>query len=656
MGSFGIFDKTKRKMIPLCIYPEYNESGEDIDENGSDVTLANPDDFPEEFFEKTIIMTIRLHEMGVYEEKEIVRFVIPKMLEALEAGEVLSGVSISCFDMAGIVFGENYAGWIYKGETKKRKEFLYRVPYQLLFYHSKKEDNYFICRKSDKLELKQNKVSVSNSHDKEYIIKNTKNIDLTEAEMGELKLAYYILFAYTKLQILLKMNKLGYAAFAEKMAEYFCDLTGKDKFISCAKQYFSLSVSKEDENNLVYENQPFKDFLVKLLRISKHSILLNSSYSDIIEWVEEKTDIKIDGQREYIDHFELVSHVADLLAAEEYYLYFLIREDAFHKTDLLIGKDKNISENNSNFTYDIIAFNEDLTDRYLEDMFVERKVREKLKRFYRVVGVEDMHTMMMNSIGNRVLDYSLFKNYYLSSVYSDDDMSIYDILQELLSRYDMPDLIKNASDSYMTLDEMYFSEFEVVNPIDRVILYADLIRQKKKLLYSFEAGDCFYIGIIEDDDETKERFIQCANDLAEMKEIENYVIYDSEDEDMFVNLLSGTNFTIAGECIRTQAELKERFYKENAENITEEEADKYLSRIAIKKSEIKICGADSYEDGEELEFSIRAENGEYFTNLDLLFQIQRYLTEKIDFEKVFDDNIWIAALRLSVNREKYYLF
>ena len=104
-----------------------------IDENGSDVTLANPDDFPEEFFEKTIIMTIRLYEMGVYEEKEIVRFVIPKMLEALEAGEVLSGVSISCFDMAGIVFGENYAGWIYKGETKKRKEFLYRVPYQLLF-------------------------------------------------------------------------------------------------------------------------------------------------------------------------------------------------------------------------------------------------------------------------------------------------------------------------------------------------------------------------------------------------------------------------------------------------------------------------------------------------------------------------------------------
>ena len=57
-----------------------------------------------------------------------------------------------------------------------------------------------------------------------------------------------------------------------------------------------------------------------------------------------------------------------------------------------------------------------------------------------------------------------------------------------------------------------------------------------------------------------------------------------------------------------------------------------------------------------MEFSIRAENGEYFTNLDLLFQIQRYLTEKIDFEKVFDDNIWIAALRLSVNREKYYLF
>lgn len=50
--------------------------------------------------------------MAVYEEKEIVRFIIPKILEALEAGEILSEVSISSFDIIGIVLGENYADWL----------------------------------------------------------------------------------------------------------------------------------------------------------------------------------------------------------------------------------------------------------------------------------------------------------------------------------------------------------------------------------------------------------------------------------------------------------------------------------------------------------------------------------------------------------------
>ena len=70
--------------------------------------------------------------------------------------------------------------------------------------------------------------------------------------------------------------------------------------------------------------------------------------------------------------------------------------------------------------------------------------------------------------------------------------------------------------------------------------------------------------------------------------------------------------------------------KENSENISIEDADKYLSRIVLEKSEIKICVSNHYEDEEELEFTIKAENGKYFTNQDLIFQIQRYLVGKID--------------------------
>lgn len=655
LSLFDIFNKTNRKIIPLSLYLGYEQDGEDTGKNGKDMTFANSNDFPEELFDKIIIMTKRLHEMGVYEEKEIVRFIIPKILEALKAGEILSGVSISSFDTIGVVFGENYAGWLYKGETKKGNEILYKVPYQLIFYHSKKEDNYFICKTKNGLELRQNKVSVTNSDDKEHIIKNTKSINLTKMGMKELKDSFSILFMYIKMNILLKMKKLGYLDFMEKIAEFFCSSMEKDEFISYAKQYFALSIDKE-KNPLAYVLLSFKDFLSELLIRNNCSTSFFTSYADIIKWIKERTKIKIDIQKEYHDHIEFIKDVSNILVSKGYYLYFLIKEDFFHKTSLLIGKQKGIFENNSNFSYEITSLSDDLIEHYIEDISRERKIRELAKRFYQIINIVDIQSMMMNIIGNRVLDYALVKNYYLSVVYSDEDMNIYNILGKLLSKYAMPDLIKNTTAFDATLDNLYFLEFESVNPVDRTILYADLIRQNKKLLYSLEVGDYFYLGIIEDNIEIKKSFIECMNNLLEMKEIENYVIYDSKNKEMFVNLLSGIDLLVESEFSYTQKDIREKFYKENSENISIEDADKYLSRIVLEKSEIKICVSNHYEDEEELEFTIKAENGKYFTNQDLIFQIQRYLTEKIDFTKIFSSKICISGLRLSIDRDKYYLF
>ena len=655
LSLFDIFNKTNRKIIPLSLYLGYEQDDEDTEKNDKDMTFANSNDFPEELFDKIIIMTKRLHEMGVYEEKEIVRFIIPKILEALKAGEILSGVSISSFDTIGVVFGENYAGWLYKGETKKGNEILYKVPYQLIFYHSKKEDNYFICKTKNGLELRQNKVSVTNSDDKEHIIKNTKSINLTKMGMKELKDSFSILFMYIKMNILLKMKKLGYLDFMEKIAEFFCSSMEKDEFISYAKQYFALSIDKE-KNPLAYVLLSFKDFLSELLIRNNCSTSFFTSYADIIKWIKERTKIKIDIQKEYHDHIEFIKDVSNILVSKGYYLYFLIKEDFFHKTSLLIGKQKGIFENNSNFSYEITSLSDDLIEHYIEDISRERKIRELAKRFYQIINIVDIQSMMMNIIGNRVLDYALVKNYYLSVVYSDEDMNIYNILGKLLSKYAMPDLIKNTTAFDATLDNLYFLEFESINPVDRAILYADLIRQNKKLLYSLEVGDYFYLGIIEDNIEIKKSFIECMNNLLEMKEIENYVIYDSKNKEMFVNLLSGIDLLVESEFSYTQKDIREKFYKENSENISIEDADKYLSRIVLEKSEIKICVSNHYEDEEELEFTIKAENGKYFTNQDLIFQIQRYLTEKIDFTKIFSSKICISGLRLSIDRDKYYLF
>ena len=518
LSLFDIFNKTNRKIIPLSLYLGYEQDDEDTEKNGKDMTFANSNDFPEELFDKIIIMTKRLHKMGVYEEKEIVRFIIPKILEALKAGKILSGVSISSFDTIGVVFGDNYAGWLYKGETKKGNEILYKIPYQLIFYHSKKEYNYFICKTKNGLELRQNKVSVTNSDDKEHIIKNTKSINLTKMGMKELKDSFSILFMYIKMNILLKMKKLGYLDFIEKIAEFFCSSMEKDEFISYTKQYFVLSIDKE-KNPLAYVLLSFKDFLSELLIRNNCSTGFSTSYADIIKWIKERTKIKIDIQKEYHDHIEFIKDVSNILVSKGYYLYFLIKEDFFHKTSLLIGKQNGIFENNSNFSYEITSLSDDLIEHYIEDISRERKIRELAKRFYQIINIVDVQSMMMNIRGNRVLDYTLVKNYCLSVVYSDEDMNIYNVLGKLLSKYAMPDLIKNTTAFDATLDNLYFLEFESVNPVDRAILYADLIRQNKKLLYSFEVGDYFYLGIIEDNIEIKDNFIKYVNNLLEMKEI-----------------------------------------------------------------------------------------------------------------------------------------
>ena len=76
---------------------------------------------------------------------------------------------------------------------------------------------------------------------------------------------------------------------------------------------------------------------------------------------------------------------------------------------------------------------------------------------------------------------------------------------------------------------------------------------------------------------------------------------------------------------------------------------KKLVKIGTKEGSSKTTKGtpDSY---------FKTENGKYFTNQDLIFQIQRYLTEKIDFTKIFSSKICISGLRLSIDRDKYHLF
>ncbi|MDO4790842.1 MAG: hypothetical protein Q3998_07765, partial [Porphyromonas sp.] len=268
--------------------------------------LADSKDFPKEFFDNIILMTKRLHKMGVYPEEEIVCFSIPKILEILKSKGILSGVSLSTIDTAQVIFGENYAGWWYKDE-KQNPSSLYLTPFQLVFYHSKSPDNYFISSTKEGLDLRQNKVSVTNIHDVANNIRKTKSIKLGIKGMAELKSAYHLLFSHLKYQMLLKMNKLGYVSFIEKIANSFCPLESKEKFISYAKQYFALNTEKAEEYPLAHEELSFEDFFYTLLKKKSIGVILKkSSFIDIIKWIEERTGITFSASPIYSDHFDLL--------------------------------------------------------------------------------------------------------------------------------------------------------------------------------------------------------------------------------------------------------------------------------------------------------------------------------------------------------------
>ncbi|MDO4790637.1 MAG: hypothetical protein Q3998_06705, partial [Porphyromonas sp.] len=307
------------------------------------------------------------------------------------------------------------------------------------------------------------------------------------------------------------------------------------------------------------------------------------------------------------------------------------------------------------FGFELVPLSEDLKISYNEEICQERKIRKVAREFYRAIGIDDIDTMMMNIVGDKILDWQIYKNNYLAFFDSDNDIDVECLLYELLSKHGLPDLIEESSGDNFTLYEKFFREDEEVSPYDRVILYADSIREKGKLLFSLESGvDIYQFGIIEDTPEAKMRLCNSMDKVIECDEFESYVIFDSEEKRMFLNLLSDINWTLDGKNLFTEKDIREKFYRENLELMSQKQADEYLSRISLIKPEMTICLEDL--EGKEIEFSVKAENGRYFTNSNLLLQIHQKLLENKDFRNFLMENKTpILGLKLSINRDKYFL-
>lgn len=513
MGLLSIFKNPSRDLLPLMYYAKNEPMGNMVSEKEFSRALAD----------NIILFCQRLHEMGVFEEDRIVCFDIDGMLDMLSQWGALDGVRINSFDRAQVVFGKKYAGHWYENQ-ESQPYIQYMVPEQIVFYHSKKEDNYYLSAIGDGLDLTTNKVSVSNLEDNRKLIGKGSAVKLREKEAEELRTSFHILFSYLKYKILINADKLGYNAFVEKFVKCFCSSQSAIVHTDYAKQFFSLNTEKKEIYPLAYRDFTFDVFFEHVTRIYDMGIFAGSaSLKKYAKWLRDTYSILMD-DRAYDNSFDLLSAANVELEKKGKAIYFWRFSENFSEDKILIGeKDMDLS---NKIGIKIIPFGADLKAQYAERIADERKVREVARAFYKAIGVQNVEELMRNIHGFEVLDGALYDpSYALNIDWKGEDLSY--ILEEFFTTHGMKDLVEALSINGKTIDEQRFGDDDEVSPYDRVVLYAEEIRHRGKLLVHLDTNsDAYDFVLIDHDEKSKRRFAEVADRVIALGEFSSYRILE----------------------------------------------------------------------------------------------------------------------------------
>lgn len=513
MGILSLFKKPSRDFFPLMYYAKNESMG----------NMVGMDDFPRNLADDIILFCRRLHEMGVFEENQIVSFDIGAMLEMLSKWGVLDGVRITSFNRAQVAFGENYVGYWYE-DREKEPYIQYMIPEQIAFYHTEKEDNYYLSAIDGGLDLTTNKVSVSNKEKSREKIGMGRVAKLGLKERSELKASFHILFTYLKYKILINADKLGYNAFVEKFTKSFCAPQIRVEIIEYAKQFFSLNTEKKDAYLLAHRDCTFVEFFERIIDIYDIGISVKTaSLKKYAEWFDEMYSIQIN-DKEYDNTFDLLSAANDKLKKIGKVIYFWSLSEKFSDHKILVGEES-IDWSNE-IGINIAEFSDILRVQYEESILREKELRNAAYIFYETIGVRNVEEFMQDIHGFEVLDTALYNSGYVANIdWTGEDLP--EILYEFFYVHGMGDIVEELSVGGKTIDEQRFEDDEDVIPYDRVILYAEAIRRRGKILVFLDTNsDAYDFVMIDRNESSKRNFINAANQIMEWGGFCSYEIFE----------------------------------------------------------------------------------------------------------------------------------
>lgn len=514
MGLFSRFGKTDREYMPLMYYGSNEALGEFLDDTF----------IPGDLLRNIILFSQRLHEIGVFPENDIVRFNIKEMIKTLQKWEVISRVEVDDFDLAQVVFGRDYSAFLYRGREEE-PSYKYLIPHQIVFYHSKKKENYYLSFLSEGIDLCKNVVSVSDREQSVKKIGKGGKARLNSDQMKQLQSSLSILFMYLKYKLLIHVQKKNIFLLLENFSKKFhLDPKREEEFASYCRQYFALNTEKKENYPLAHQEIAFSEFLGRLSVLFKIGVEINGgSFEKYSELAERISGLRM-RRGHYDSSFAFFSELNSELKKLGYALYFCSLYGVYRDHVVLIGDEAQRFENIPGL--EIIKFEPALRERYRESIELERNIRRVAAEFYESIGGKDVEEWNYRIEGSCVLDAALYQNSNILCLFAYEE----DFLERLGKFFEvagLTTLAENLNEAGDMICEAALDGDAGAFFYDLVLSYAEDIKKNGKLLVYLDSDyDTYEFALIEKNLNSRYRFIHVAERMIEMGELFSYKIFD----------------------------------------------------------------------------------------------------------------------------------
>lgn len=548
--------RKKREYIPIMYYKTNEAVGEVLSE----------EDFPMDYLVKMTLIVRRLHDLGIIENKNFMFYSLPKMMEALEkAGILAKHTPFKELDTVGIVFGRNYASWWHRAEEGRD----YLIPIQIVLYHEKKDEAYFLSRiliskerlglnKDSRLPAEEDsntesesgedftldlcsvKTKYTNTDEAEIIAAKAAYPKLNTRIFTEIKTAYHLMFGYLKFFFLSKKSSLGYKDFISWLGT---SIRKSENVVFELTQYFSIN----KKSYATTHDTGFEDLLLGELAFHEDGLALwNSSPRALFNWIEKHNpgfrpsnpEFYSLSETESLNRLEIIRDFnSKLIETDQGLELWTISKAESDSSSVLLLMNKNARSENGrikNMEKESISvpqglriekFGQDLIHKQKYLLEEEERNRKYAQSLYPLIGVKNLKEVMQEIAGSCILDHYLYKENYIV-VLDAEEKEVRFALAALLETNGISSLAEKIENEDISPDDSAYSpgtkdkDEALITPLHRMTAYASLLKKHGKLLCHLDLFDEAFHFVLMDDEEEVQNKMNAL--LKEIEEVADY--------------------------------------------------------------------------------------------------------------------------------------